>query len=277
MKNIDKSANDLLNIESLYSIGFRSAAKWAISEGSLIYKFDTETEAELRPSFDVSNALYAFCRNDEVLYIGKTTQSLRKRLVGYCTPGQSQGTNKRCHRKIKTCLDAGDDIAILIFTPIDQLQYAHFTINLAAGLEDSLILRFDPPWNGVRKGRIISESAEMEEILEIPTSAASNAPLKEIGTFSIGLAPTYYNLGFVNPGVVASQLLGAHNETLVVRFSDSTPSIATRIDRHANANGAVRFIGNNQAISDWFQKNFRLNDIVTVKILGTNEVQFLKP
>lgn len=129
----------------------------------------------------------------------------------------------------------------------------------------------------MRKGRVISESAEIEEIVEVQTSVDSNEFLDEIGTFRINLAPTYYNLGFVNPGVVASRLLGAHNETLVVRFSDNTPSIATRIDRHANGTGAVRFIGNNQAIADWFQKNFDLSDVVTVNILGTNEVEFLKP
>ncbi len=260
-------------IDSLYAIGFRSAAKWIISSQFLSYEFYEATELQLRPLFDISNALYSFCRDDDVLYIGKTTQSLKIRMKGYCRPGRTQTTNLHCNSNIRQILTKGQSISILVFTPSNQLQYAGFEINLAAGLEDSLIRRFAPPWNGRKQGQAISESAEIE-------SAVAAAPLTtstrsdEIGQFQIRLGPTYYNQGFVNPGVDASPLLGAHDETLAIRFSDGTPSIATRIDRRANRTGAVRFVGSNQAIADWFQHNFQIDDTVTVKILGPNEVEF---
>jgi hypothetical protein len=262
-------------IDSLYAIGFRSAARWIISGQSLSYEFHEETRLQLCPLFDVSNALYAFCRNDDVLYIGKTTQSLRRRMLGYCRPGQSQGTNLRCNSNIREMLADGQNISILVFTPLNQLQYAGFEINLAAGLEDSLIRRFNPPWNGGRQGHAITESAEIESA-EVAAPSTASTRSNEIGHFQIRLGSTYYNQGLVNPGVDASRLFGAHDEALAIRFSDGTPSVATRIDRHANRTGAVRFVGSNQAIADWFQNNFQIGDVVTVKILGPNEVEFMK-
>lgn len=268
--------HDRPTIDSLYAIGFRSAAKWIISGDILGYEFHHEMELQLRPIFEVGNALYSFCADDEVLYIGKTTQSLRKRMMGYCKPGQSQATNLRCNEKIRRMLADGRHISILAFAPLNQLQYAGFEINLAAGLEDALIRQFDPPWNGARQGRSITESAEIESLeLGIPSSAP-DLGLNEIGSFQIRLGPTYYKQGIVNPGTEASRLLGAHDEILTIRFDDGSPSIATRIDRRANRTGAVRFVGGNQAIADWFQQNFRMDDIVAAKILGPNEVEFMK-
>lgn len=271
------STEERLGIEILYAVGFRSAARWTVSEGILKYEFNPETQQQLRPLFNVNNALYSFCTEDEVLYIGKTTQSLKKRMAGYCKPGSSQATNLRCHAKIKKFLAGGRDIAILVFTPLNELQYAGFQINLAAGLEDSLIQGFDPPWNGERNGHAITESAEIESAEVGAPAAFPDPPHEEIGHFEIRLGPTYYNQGIVNPGSEASRHLGDHDETLTIRFSDDTPSIATTINRRANKTGAVRFVGSNQKIADWLRRNFQINDTVTVKILGPNEVEFIAP
>ena len=271
------STEERLGIEILYAVGFRSAAKWTVSEGRLSYEFHQETEQQLRPLFNVSNALYSFCAEDEVLYIGKTTQSLKRRMAGYCKPGSSQATNLRCHTKIRQFLAGGRDIAILAFTPLNQLQYAGFQINLAAGLEDSLIQGFDPPWNGERNGHVITESAEIESAEVSAPSALPDSPTEEIGQFEIRLGPTYYNQGIVNPGIEASRYLGDHDETLTIRFGDETQPIATRINRRANRTGAVRFVGGNQKIADWLRHDFKINDILTVKILGPNEAEFVAP
>lgn len=266
-----------LNTDSLYAVGFRHAATWIVAGQFLAYEFNEQAEKELRPLFEVSNALYAFCRNESVLYIGKTTQSLRRRLAGYCRPAQTQATNLRCHTKIKEMLANSEKISILVFTPINQLQYAGFDINLAAGLEDSLIRQFLPPWNGTRQGRAITESAEIEIAEEQMPPEAEGTRQPDIGRFEVQLGITYYNQGIINPGKAASSLLGEHDETLVVRFNDGNPSITTRIDRRANRTGAVRFVGSNHLIADWFQRNFHIGDLVPVRILGSNEVEFIKP
>lgn len=267
-------SNDL-NVETLYAIGFQRAAQWKLDNDFLFYEIDLSDEDRLKPLFDVGNALYAFCNGHNVLYIGKTTRSLKRRMIGYCKPGKTQATNLRCSEKIRVAIANGEEIIILAFAPTNQLQFVGFEINLAAGLEDALIRQFSPAWNGGRKGVTITESAEIEAAQENNFPSLDGTLNREIGRFSIRLGATYYNQGIVNPGVEASPLLGKENETLVIRFSDGAPAIATRIDRRANRTGAVRLVGSNQAIADWFQENFQIGDVVTGRILGPYEIEFL--
>lgn len=268
--------DERLDVESLYSIGFKIAARWVISGDYLSYDLRPSTASELKPLFGIDNALYSFCRGNEVLYIGKTARSLAKRFTGYCKPGQSQATNKRCHMKIKECIAKGETVSILVFTPIDLLQYAGFKLNLAAALEDALINRFNPPWNGKSQGHTITESAEIEtDVISKPEAADTASRSEVIGSFSIKLKNTYYRHGLINPGIEASKLLGAHDEMLVVNFGDGTPPIQTRIDRKANANGAVRLLGNNKSIADWFNSRFQLDDSVTARVFGPNEIELV--
>ena len=49
-------------------------------------------------------------------------------------------------------IDWCEVLRILVFNPISNLRYGDFDINLAAGLEDSLIAEFSPPWNGRERG-----------------------------------------------------------------------------------------------------------------------------
>ena len=95
------------------------------------------------------------------MYIGKTTRSQRKRMVGYCQPGKGQTTSWRCNEKIRAALELGRQIDIYAFMPTSLLQYGGFDIDLAAGLQDMLILAFDPPWNGRTKGQAVSETAKL--------------------------------------------------------------------------------------------------------------------
>lgn len=268
--------DERLDIESLYTIGFSLVARWVASGDYLNYEFEPETANEVAPLFRLENALYSFCQGNEVLYIGKTTRSLAKRFSGYCKPGQSQVTNKRCHLKIKDCIARGETISILVFTPINLLQYAGFSLNLAAGLEDALINRFDPPWNGRSQGHAISESAEIEtNVISTHEDAGSKKPV-ETGEFQIKLKTTYYQQGIINPGAEASCLLGLHDERLVLHFDDGTSSIPTRIDRQANGNRSVRLVGGNRRIAEWFQKRFQPNEVVTARISGPNEIELFR-
>lgn len=130
---------------------------WLASGGTIAFKLEGEKATVNDVLVDTPNALYAFVRSDAVQYIGKTTQSVRKRFAGYRNPGQDQRTNLRCNAKIKEVLVAGGEVRILVFTPIPDLRYGDYDINLAAGLEDSLIKAFEPPWNGRYKGKPVTE------------------------------------------------------------------------------------------------------------------------
>jgi hypothetical protein len=86
------------------------------------------------------------------LYIGKTIRSLSQRLYGYVNPGPSQSTNIKNRQKIETILRQGKEIKIFVFAPHgNEIVYRGIPVNLAAGLEDSLIRIVKPPWNDTGK------------------------------------------------------------------------------------------------------------------------------
>ena len=51
------------------------------------------------------------------------------------------------NKNIKKELKNNNDIKIYIFKSDDMLKYGEYDINLAAGLEDSLISTIKPIWN----------------------------------------------------------------------------------------------------------------------------------
>jgi hypothetical protein len=234
---------------------------------------------------DDPNALYAFVQGDAVRYIGKTTRGVRKRFVTYRRPGKEQRTNLRCNAKIKEALKAGAEIRILVFAPISHLRYLHFEINLAAGLEDSLITAFNPPWNGRERDKPITEEAEREQAEEntdqaadtIETSALVARPGSgpPLASFKIKLGRAYFEQGLINPGVEASVHLGADGEHIQVLFDDGSDPVLSRINRRANPSGAVRVVGRNRQIAEWFQRHFRIGDVVGARVIDANRILLL--
>lgn len=144
----------------LLAIGLEDAARWQIDGKKL--KTVGDKKARWRQLCAVPNTLYAFCSGDEVLYIGKTTQTLTKRFVGYCDPGNGRATNYKCHKGIRELLSRGKQVRILVLPSDPSLKWNGIEINLAAGLEDQLVKTFKPKWNGSNK-HLRTETAANEE------------------------------------------------------------------------------------------------------------------
>jgi hypothetical protein len=271
-----------LNAEVLMNLGFVDIGRWVPNGEFITYQLDGENASANEALLDALNALYAFVRGDDVLYIGKTARSIRKRYVGYCRPGARQATNLRCHRNIQAAIADGEEIRIFVFNSPPHFQYGDFEINLAAGLEDSLIGGFLPPWNGKDRGQPITEDAEREEAEESetkvdasaavdipppPTASPSPAPV----SFTVKLGATYYHKGFLNPGVEASRFLGNDGEPVRVRMGDDV--VVSKIDRRANPNGTVRAVGGNSQIARWFQEHFKEGDTVQGRVIDPHTIQ----
>ena len=124
----------------LLHIGFHRVGEWHLNESKPIYTLDSESNS--------CNVLYAFVAGTEVLYVGKTTQQLKKRLYGYQNPGPTQYTNIKGNKLISEILVSGKDVEIFALPDHGLLHFGDFHINLAAGLEDSLIAKLQPKWNG---------------------------------------------------------------------------------------------------------------------------------
>jgi len=128
------------SIGRLLKIGFQLAGRWILRDARPIC--DIRADAPTSP-----NVLYAFVTDSVVRYVGKTTRGLQKRLYGYEKPGPTQRTNIRNHDRIKTALSNGTQVDIYVMPDSGLHALGEFPINLAAGLEDSIIKKLKPEWN----------------------------------------------------------------------------------------------------------------------------------
>jgi len=126
-------------IERLEAMGFRKAADWRLETSGLECLFHEHAAAQ--------NILYAFVSERTVLYVGKTVQTLKQRMYGYRRPVQTQSTNIKGNRLILELLNAGRTVEVYALPDHGLLYYGGFHINLAAGLEDSLVATLKPAWN----------------------------------------------------------------------------------------------------------------------------------
>jgi len=128
-----------MSIEQLINIGFKKVGEWSFIQDKLLPNLFAEG--------DVVNVLYCFVVNNEPLYVGKTTQMLKKRMYGYQNPGKSQFTNIRNNEYIKSTINSGLTVDIYVLPDHGLLHFGDFHLNLAAGLEDSITNSIKPKWN----------------------------------------------------------------------------------------------------------------------------------
>jgi hypothetical protein len=125
--------------EKLEAMGFVQCGEWHLEGSQPKYTLARHATAQ--------NVLYAFVVSGEVTYIGKTTQQLQRRMYGYQQPGPTQSTNIKCNGYLREALQSGNVVAIHALPDNGLLYYGGFHVNLAAGLEDSIISGIKPPWN----------------------------------------------------------------------------------------------------------------------------------
>jgi len=125
-----EDSKNLLKI--LLNLGFEKAGDFILEDADLIFKIE-EKYSEQR------DLLYSFVLNGLPVYVGKTSQIFRKRLAQYRKPGRSQKTNRRVNIEIIKSLTHGGEIEIYVLTSPKDLRFRGFRLNLAAGLEDSVI------------------------------------------------------------------------------------------------------------------------------------------
>src|SRR5579871_3474474 len=243
----------------LINIGFVSVGHWSLVGATI--KFN------LNSHHTTKNILYSFISNGQIKYIGKTTMQLSQRMYGYQNPGPSQSTNIRVNDKIKSLLDTEAPIDIFVLTDNGLLNYGSFRINLAAGLEDTLIHDINPEWNLSGKKIIPADiNSEKPELSNKPMQTVAIVPI--LTTLEILLGQAYYNQGFFNINREHSQLFGGDNEMIEIQLGKkSDVTIQGYINRTANKNGTPRIMGGKE-LRDWIKKNFKLNDVMKVDVIS---------
>jgi hypothetical protein len=250
-------------MDRLYEIGFRVAGRWYLEDGQL--------RLDLSHMIEQQNVLYAFVTGDSVRYVGKTTQPLQRRMLGYLRPGETQSTNIRNHHAITNSLNRGGSIEILALADTGLLHYGAFHLNLAAGLEDSIIKVLNPEWNGGRISAMI-ETNEEANPPEASTEAALEAKqISEAPSFKFTLQPTYYERGFFNVPVLNSKLFAGDKAEIEMYCGPEKLVVPAVINRTANLNGTPRIMGG-PPLRNWLQKQ-ALQDAITVMVLSPTTIR----
>lgn len=145
-------------MKRLIKIGFQEAGCWKTGTNKSGIKFHlNKLKSEKR-------ILYAFIFNDEICYIGKSNNSLETRMNGYKNAGGSQHTNIRVQKELKLLLSQNKDVKIYVLVDKSNYKYSGVRIQLAAGLEDSLIEDIQPEWNFLGKGKTKTRIKEQEVV-----------------------------------------------------------------------------------------------------------------
>jgi len=256
----------------LIEIGFQCVGHWKLDGDRLVY--------ELTSQMKTPNVLYAFVSNGEVKYIGKTTQPLKGRMASYQNPGPTQSTNIKNNENIKMLLEADEAVDIFVLPDSGLLHYGGFHINLAAGLEDGLISKISPPWNGKRTGKSPSRSTssknndeeskspnqkEDEVLSQVDEKNSNNA------SFQFKLRTTYYNQGFFNVPVKHMQAFGSDKDRIEIYCGERQDLVQGYINRSVNINNTPRIMGGTR-LRQWFHENSGIDKPVGVEVLSPTSI-----
>ncbi|MGY3621007.1 GIY-YIG nuclease family protein [Bradyrhizobium sp. USDA 10063] len=131
-----------LTAAELLAGGFGLSARWKLS---------VSAQLALDRSVPKEVGVYAFAREETVLYVGVATIGLAKRLYWYAKPGPGQITNLRLNEMLKSELKIVPHIDVYTATPPD-FEWNGLPVHGSAGLELGLIKKYNLPWN-VRSAR----------------------------------------------------------------------------------------------------------------------------
>jgi hypothetical protein len=137
------------------------------------------------------------------------------------------------------------------------LHYGDFHVNLAAGLEDSIILTLNPEWNG-------TPTLPVEPPIPPVVQPASTA-------FKFTLQKTYFQSGFFNVSVDHASAFAGDGEQIDIFCGNSDAPIIGTINRRANLNSTPRIMGGT-LLRDWFQSNCSVLSSVHVDVHTPSEI-----
>lgn len=254
-------------MKRLFEIGFAPVGCWRLRDGVL--------HLELTDKAEHSNVLYAFISGDEVLYVGKTTQTLRRRLAWYLKPSETQSTNIRNNNAIRGLLATGREVDILALPDLGLHRYGEFKINFAAALEDSIIQTLLPPWNGTRRKGLLEAGVDVDETVmdADPVAASIDAELSAAApSFHFLLQPTYCRAGFFNVAVEHQHLFRKEASGLDIYCGPEKTLVRGRFDRTTNSNGTPRIFGYSP-LREWFRAHCVSMQPVTVTVVGPAAIE----
>lgn len=251
----------------LLNIGFTHVGNWYLSDNGI--------RCSLLAHQNTNNVLYAFVSDGSVKYIGKTTKRLTQRMYGYQNPNVSQRTNFRVNGQIAQTLNIEGVMDIFVLPDQGLLNFGGFRINLAAGLEDTLIHEIMPDWN-VAGRNVLTPDEESEEMELPPTTDFDIFMTPVLTTMEITLGDTYYNQGFFNVSREYESYFGPHGSAIDIQLGhNGEQTIRGIINRTANANGTPRIMGYVD-LRNWIRANFEPGQIMQVSVISPQSIKVFR-
>lgn len=252
----------------LLEIGFQPVGHWQLANG--------EIAPDLRKMPTRRNVLYAFVCEGGIQYIGRAVQTLSSTLLAYQRPNPAQSAKMRNSANIRELLMQGRKIDILALEDNDLLHYGGFRINLAAGLEEDMVAKLQPPWN------VRSAKARPDESGKAPAAEGADNMARESRVeqeprhlvpknMPLVLQETYWNRGFFNVPVQFAPLFGGDLEKITILVPHRPLPIIGYISRSANANGTPRIMGGRE-LQKWFRRECHLMGKINIEILSPTSI-----
>lgn len=256
----------------LLEIGFQPVGHWILAGNDIA--------PDLKEMSAQRNILYAFVCEGEVQYIGRATQPLSTTLLSYQRPNPTQTAKLRNGNHIREQLAQGRKVDILALPDNGLLHYGGFRINLAAGLEDSMVAKLQPPWNMQRTTRFrpdetvkpAPEGDALEESRQAPPAEVEETPRHLTPVMMmLTLQETYWNRGFFNvPAQFAPHFGGDLQKISIIVPHRPTP-IVGYISRNANSSGTPRIMGGRE-LQKWFRRESHPMGKINVEILSPTSI-----
>ncbi|MFB6158338.1 MAG: hypothetical protein ABEJ95_01615 [Candidatus Nanohalobium sp.] len=123
---------------NLEDYGFVKSGNFYLENGKVDFDLNANSSKE---------AVYVITSDGVPMYIGKTNKTLKTRITGYKNPHESQKTNEKIKEKITEKLESGSEVGIWSLSP-NQISYRGLELDMVRALENPLIQKFDPEWNG---------------------------------------------------------------------------------------------------------------------------------
>jgi hypothetical protein len=236
----------------LLEIRFELAGRWVLIDGAPTLILDMYA--------DHNNVLYAFVLGDDVKYVGKTTMTLRSRMNGYQWPSADQSTNIKCNTYIREALENDQQVLVYVLPDGGLMHYGQFHINLAAGLEDSIIATLEPQWNG-RQRIANAQRNECASPDDIPVPADSLA-----SSFTFTLQPSYQATGFFNVPADHDHEIGSGGARAELYIGEASTPYYSTINRTSNLNNTARLYCSGP-LKRWF-RNMPVGAQIAVDVLS---------
>jgi len=283
-------------MEKLIELGFKQSATVKFENDDLIIKIENNEHS--------TNLLYAFVlvsgdeiENWHVRYIGHTRKSFKNRMYGY-QQGNGKAVNNRIHNELKSNCSEGNKMIVYTLSNTVQLNLHSLFIDVAAGLEYSLIdyyqefneINNHPPLQNIAGNKkyvlmniVDDENLELEEKIEedkqYTNESISYVEQEVLASFEQSLSrPTYWNFSFINIPTIHQELFGDSNEEVTLSIIENNLIIkefSLQINRTANTTGTPRLYIpgiDGQWYQDWKHNNYDRNGSILFKIIGRNRM-----